>query len=105
MGDQYINVTDRYNGSQIHLGSGLYSIVTVYNCHREVLMLFSCCLHLIISTLWGVVFNWQFGVLTFAAWVSANRCRCCCPCLELLQVTFMTLAARGLPRPLQRWKD
>ena len=51
MGDQYISITDRHNRSQIHLGSGLYSIVTVYNCHCEVLMLFLCYLQLIISKL------------------------------------------------------
>jgi len=89
MGDQYISVTDRHNGSQIHLGSGLYSIVTVYNCHREVFMLFPCCLQLIISMLWWVVCGWHFRVLTFAAWVSANRC--CCRCLESLQVPFNDL--------------
>jgi len=105
MSDQYSNVTDRYNGSQIHLGSGLYSIVTVSNCHCEVLMLFPCCLQLIISTLWGVVFSWQFGVLTFAAWVSANRC-CCCRCLSCCcRFLLLTLAACGLPKPLQRRND
>ena len=64
MGDQYISVTDRHNGSQIHICCGLYSIVTVSNCHCEVLMLFPCCLELIISTLWWVVWDWHFRVLT-----------------------------------------
>ena len=101
MGDQYISVTDRHNGSQIHLGSGLYSIVTVYNCHCEVLMLFPCYLQLIISTLWWVLCGWQFGVLTFAAWVRQIVVVVVVLVLSYCRFLFMTLAACGLPRPLR----